>query len=417
MMFLIVSLPYVLLQEQKQLYEQIQKDKDGDSTFLDVARIAVEKELQKSEEQSDQRIQSDQHAQLDDQTKDQDQQHVDEDQQHNDQGQQNNDQEHQVNDNQDNDQDQNQQQNDQDQNQQQNDQDQNQQQNDQDQNQQQNDQDQQFISHNQPQQDVNDQTTTDEPSNEQTRKTSTTEMGNQDQPPTDDHIVTTHSEIPMQTADTAQTSDTTEKANVESADVVEVMQHEEADDVQKQNDNVTNPSTQSNEVTVADEDTNTKSAAPEPTTQDTGSTQNVTQNSTTHNSQQTLPQDDNNEIEATTNELEEKVAELSIENLAAHDIANPPLKERRMDTQTLTTVTMMDNPVRLEQFSRSSLDSSDSKKRKHQQIVQSISVTAVNGDGTPGNNDAIAISGTVNTGVVKSSISSSTLSNVTDLTE
>ena len=195
-------------------------------------------------------------------------------------------------------------------------------------------------------------------------------------------------------------------------------QHDETEDTQKQKDDIINlPSTQ-NVVTATNEDTITKPALPEPTSQDATqqeSTPSVTQDA---NSQLTLQQDNTDgakapsELDNTTDE----VAELSVANLAAHDMANPPLIERTDTQQTLTTVTMLDNPIRLEQLSRSSLDSDYSKKQQQQLIVQTVSPTA--GDNKPNNSDdVIAIAGTVDTGAVKSSISSSSLSNITDLTE
>lgn len=404
------------LQEQKQFYEQIQKDKeDNDSTFLDVARVAVEKELQTTEEQPNQPKLDDQYQETDDQ----DQQHVDQGQQHND-GQQTNDQDYQDQQNKDQDHqgnDQDHQGNDQN-NQQLN----NSQDNDEGHSQQNDDQDQQLIDQSQLHQDINDQTNT----NEQTGKTSTTEAENQDETPTDKQIVTPQSEVPA-TADTPQTPDA-EKTKTEEAVTVlheqvgdtqkqkdEVTDVEQVKDTQKQEDEVTGVSSTQNIVAATDEDTSNKPALPEPATQDTPQ-EDTTQES---KSQQTLLQDDVNGAKAATESSENKndtVAELSVANLEAFNVANPPLVERTNTQQTLTSVTMLDNPIRLEQLSRSSLDSDYSKKRTHQQIVQTISTTAINGDGKPSNDDVIAIAGTVDTGAVKS-ISSSTLSNITDLTE
>lgn len=370
------------LQEQKQFYEQIQKDKeDSASTFLDVARIVVEKELQTTEEQPDQHNLDDQYQQTNDQQIDQDQQHID-------QGQQN-------------DQDQNDQQN--------NDQDQRVHNKD-------NYQGQQLIDQSQSQQNINDQTNIN---NELTEKTITT-AENQDEVPTDNQIVTSQSEAPMQTADTPHTSDVkiTEKTNTEEVDQVVTVQHKEVeDDSKKQKDEITDLSSTQNIATGNDDqDADTRPELPEPTTQDITPQESTTQDS---NSQQTLLQGDINGAEPTTESKNrsDEVAELSIANLAAHDVANPPLIERTDTQQTLTTVTMLDNPIRLEQLSRSSLDTDHSRRHKHQQIVQTISTIAVSGDAKPNDDDVIAISGMIDTGAVKSSTSSSTLSNVTDLTE
>ena len=201
--------------------------------------------------------------------------------------------------------------------------------------------------------------------------------------------------------------------------------------MQEQKDEVTELSSTQNIVTTTD-DTSIKPAsptqdapqeliqeAPQELIQDAPqeSSQKVKQDT---NSQQTLLLDDTNGAEAVTESKDkiDTVAELSVANLAAHDVANPPLIERSNTQQTLTSVTMLDNPIRLEQLtnSRSSLNSDYSKRHRHQQIVQTASTTGVNGDAKP-NDDVIAIAGTVDTGTVKSSISSSTLSNVTDLTE
>ena len=108
------------------------------------------------------------------------------------------------------------------------------------------------------------------------------------------------------------------------------------------------------------------------------------------------------------------IAELSMENVAAHDIANPPVLERNTTQQTLTNVTLIDNPIRLEQLSRSSLDSDDSKKLQSRQITQPPSTSTGN---INKEDDIIVIAGTVDTTTMKSSISSSSLSNVSALTD
>ena len=380
------------VQEQKQFYEQIQKDKeDNDSTFLDVARVAVEKELQTTEEQPDQHTVDDQHQQNDDQDTDQAQQNNDQDHQ----GHQSNDQDYQGQ--QDNDQDsQDQQPN-------------GTQDNDQGHNQQNNDQQQQLVEQSQSQQDVNDQANIDE----QTGKTSTPEVGNQDDTSTDKQIITSQSEVPIQTTDTPPDATTTEKSNTD-ADTAVTVQHKEPEDMQKQKDEITDVSSTQN-IVVTEKDTGT--TKPKPATQNTTLQEPIQNDIQDTNSQQTLLQDDINTAKAATeSEKTDAIAKLSVANLAAHNIANPPLIERTDTLQTLTTVTMLDNPIRLEQLSRSSLDTDHSKKHRHQQIVQTVSTMAVNGDGKQ-NDDVIAITGTVDTGAVKSSISSSTLSNVTDLTE
>ena len=380
------------IQEQKQFYEQIQKDKeDNDSTFLDVARVAVEKELQTTKEQPDQHKVDDQHQQNDDQDTDQAQQNNDQDHQ----GHQSNDQDYQGQ--QDNDQDS-----------------QDQQPNgtqdiDQGHNQQNNDQQQQLVEQSQSQQDINDQANTDE----QTGKTSTAEVGNQDDTSTDKQIITSQSEVPIQTTDTPPDATTTEKSNTDT-DTAVTVQHKEPEDMQKQKDEVTDVSSTQN-IVVTEKDTGT--TKPEPATQDTTLQEPIQNDIQDTNSLQTLLQDDINTAKAATeSEKTDAIAKLSVANLAAHNIANPPLIERTDTLQTLTTVTMLDNPIRLEQLSRSSLDTDHSKKHRHQQIVQTVSTMAVNGDGKQ-NDDVIAITGTVDTGAMKSSISSSTLSNVTDLTE
>ena len=439
----------VALQRQKLFYNQIQQDKeDDDSTFLDVARIAVEKELQTIEEQPDpdQHKLDDDHLQInnqDHQNGDQDQQHDEDHQhdqdkqheenqhdgdhqhnghqqhkqdQHNDQAQphdqdeqhDNQDEQHDQNKHNDQEEHNDQQHNNQDflnqeqydQNQQNNDQViQDNQVNDQDNNQD-GDQGQQLIHHSQSQQHITNQTSIDD----HTDRTGTTGAENQDETLTDTQIVTTsQSEIP---SDTPQTSDAqiTEKINHKGTDRAVI------EDSQQQKDSVTDLTSTHNIVTVANEDNSTTKLSPELTTQDTPLI--VTQDC---NSQPALLQDDINGAGAATESgnTSDKVAELSMANLAAHDIANPPLIERTNTQQTLTSVTMLDNPIRLEQFSRSSLDSD---YNKNQQITQAISTTAVIGDKKP-NDDVILISGMVDTGAVKSSVSSSTLSNITDLTE
>ena len=440
------------MQRQKQFYNQIQQDKeDDDSTFLDVARIAVEKELQTIEEQPDpdqhklddnhQHINDQDHQngdqdrlhdkdqQLDeDQQHDENHQHDDQDQQHDGQNQQHADQDKQLdqakhddqdkqhdyqdeeNDDQNKHDDQQHQQHNNlgreqhDQDQQSNDQvirtNQNQHVNDQDNNQD-DDQSQQLIHHSQSEQHITNQTSIDE----HTDRTGATGAENQEETPTDTQIVTvSQSEIPT---DTPQPSDApiTKKINHEGTDTALTV---ETEDAIKQKDSVSDITSTHNVVTVASEDS--KPTSPELTTQDTPLT--VTQDS---NSQPALLQDsiDGGRAATESRNTSDKIAELSMENLKAHDIANPPLIERTNTQQTLTSVTMLVNPIRLKQLSQSSLDSD---YNKNQQITQTISTTAVVGDKKP-SDDVILITGTVDTGAVKSSVSSSTLSNITDLTE
>lgn len=114
-----------------------------------------------------------------------------------------------------------------------------------------------------------------------------------------------------------------------------------------------------------------------------------------------------------TTKTDDMIAELSMENVAAHDIANPPVLERNTTQQTLTNVTLIDNPIRLEQLSRSSLDS-DNSKLQSRQITQlpSTSTGNINKE-----DNIIVIAGTVDIATMKSSISSSSLSNISALTD
>ena len=173
------------------------------------------------------------------------------------------------------------------------------------------------------------------------------------------------------------------------------------------------------ESTTVEEDATILVIPPEVTSEQTTQHQNdstVEQPPSTHPPTDTQGAVDNevpSDPTTTEDNNTSKIAELSVENVAAHDEAYPPVIERNTTQQTLTTVTMIDNPIRLEQLSRSSLDSDDSKKLLSQQITQQSSTSRNIGK----EDDIIAIAGTVDTATMQSSISSSSLSNVSPLTD
>ena len=356
------------------MYEQIQKDKDeNDSTFLDIARIAVEKELQNQpDEQPNQQVEQPAADQQPDQpaADQQPDQQIEQLDQQVEQPDEQSESDQQVN-------------------------------------------QKPELDQKPDQQSQHSGDGQNEVDNLNDKQSSIKEVS-----ATQDHAEPGGDDTTKQTSE--QPSDT--EATTPIASQIDEQHKDETATVEQPENGIPDPSNIQG-TTTAEEDTTVPAVPPELSSelaiqhQDEPTTEQASSQHKPADTQDSIESEVPGERTTMTDDQEENstsmVAELSMENVAAHDIANPPVIERNATQQTLTTVTMIDNPIRLEQLSRSTLDSDDSKKFQSQQITQQPSTST----GNINKDDIIAIAGTVDTATMKSFISSSSLSNISALTD